>query len=220
MKLAIYDFDGTLFNEETIPYLLDKWEEFDYSSYARTTVRKKILKKYFLRKIKLLSKENFRSQATIDFLRIFDDMDRKEIEIFFKKSCENIENYFNKKILDEINKSSNEGYKNVMLSGCFQIMLDFALKDLPFDHIIGTKLPITDKGINLDNKIEIISGMKKKDILLKSYDGNLVDWKESKAYGDSLYDKYAMELTGYPTAVTPDDKLRDYAEKNNWKIID
>lgn len=220
MKLAIFDFDGTLFKKETIPYLLDKWEEFGYSSYTKTTVRKKILKKYFLRKIKLLSKENFRSQATIDFLRIFDDMNKEEIEDFFKKSCKNIEDYFSKRILEEINKSSDEGYKIVMISGCFQIMLDIALKDLPFDHIIGTKLPIIDKGINLDREVEIISGMKKKDIVLKSFDKDLVDWKDSKAYGDSLYDRYVMELTGFPTAVTPDDKLRDYAEKNNWKIID
>jgi len=220
MKLAIYDFDGTLFNEETIPYLLDKWEDFGYSTYARTTVRKKILKKYFFRKIKLLSKENFRTQATIDFLGIFDGMKREEIEDFFNKSSKNINSFFNKKILTEIKKSSEEGYENVMISGCFQIMLNYALSDLPFKKIIGTKLPITDKGMNLNNDVEIISGLKKRDIIVKTFDGKLVDWEKSKAYGDSIYDRYVMKLTGHPTAVTPDGKLRSYAEKNKWDIIE
>jgi phosphoserine phosphatase len=220
MKLAIYDFDGTLFNKETIPYLLDKWEDFGYSSYARTTVRKKILKKYFLKKIKLLSKENFRAQATVDFLRIFDGMKREEIDDFFKKSSKDINKFFNQKIIDEIKKSSEKGYNNVMISGCFQIMLDYALNDLPFYKIIGTKLPITDNGMNLERDIKIISGSKKRDIIEKNFDGTSVDWKESKAFGDSIYDRYVMELTGHPTAVKPDDKLRSYAEKNNWDIIE
>ncbi|MDW7669606.1 MAG: HAD family hydrolase [Bacillota bacterium] len=220
MKLAIFDFDGTLFKEETIPFLMDKWEELGYSKYAKTAVKKKLLKKYFLNKIKLLSKESFRIQATLDFLKIFDGMNREEIETFFEKSCENIEDFYNKKVLDEIQKASSDGYNLVMVSGCFQIMLDIALRDLPFENIIGTKLPITDNGINFDQDIEIVSGMKKKDMIVKSFNKGLVEWKESKAYGDSLYDRYLMELTGSPTAVTPDDDLRSYAEKHNWNIID
>jgi len=220
MKLAIFDFDGTLFKEETIPYLMDKWEELGYSKYARTTVRKKILKKYFLRKIRLLSKENFRKQATIDFLKIFDGMERQEIEEFFQKTSRNIDDTFNDKVLKEIHKAKKEGFTLVMVSGCFQIMLEMALKDLPFDYIIGTKLPIGDTGINLDNDIEIISGMKKKDKVLNEFEGKNVDWENSKAFGDSLYDRFLMELTNNPTAVTPDDDLRSYANKNNWNIID
>lgn len=220
MRLAIFDFDGTLFKEETIPYLMDKWEELGYSKYARTTVRKKILKKYFLRKIRLLSKENFRKQATIDFLKIFDDMDRKEIEEFFQKTSKNIKDDFNDKVLKEVRKAKDEGFTLVMVSGCFQIMLETALKDLPFDYIIGTKIPIGDTGINLDNDIEIISGMKKKDKVLNEFEGKNVDWENSKAFGDSLYDRFLMELTNNPTAVTPDDDLRSYANKNNWNIID
>jgi phosphoserine phosphatase len=99
-------------------------------------------------------------------------------------------------------------------------MLEVALKDLPFDYIIGTKLPIGDTGINLDNDIEIISGMKKKDKVLNEFEGKNVDWENSKAFGDSLYDRFLMELTNNPTAVTPDDDLRSYANKNNWNIID
>jgi len=220
MKLAIFDFDGTLFKKETIPYLMDKWEELGYSKYAKTTVKKKILKKYFFKKIKLLSKENFRIQATLDFLKIFDGMNRDEIETFFEKSCINIEDFYNEKVLEEIKKASKDGYKLVMVSGCFQLMLDEALKELPFDRIIGTNIPIADNGINFEQDIEIISGMKKKDMILKSFDKRLVEWKESKAYGDSLYDKYLMELTGSPTAVTPDDNLRSHAKKHNWNIID
>ncbi len=220
MRLAIFDFDGTLFKEETIPFLMDKWEELGYPKFAKTTVKKKLLKKYFLNKIKLLSKENFRIQATLDFLKIFDGMNREEIETFFEKSCENIEDFYNEQVLKEIQKASKDGYKLVMVSGCFQIMLDIALRELPFEKIIGTKLPITDDGINFEQDIEIISGMKKKDVILKSFDKRLVEWKESKAYGDSLYDRYLMELTGSPTAVTPDDNLRSYAKKHNWEIID
>jgi len=42
MKLAIYDFDGTLFNEETIPYLLENWEKFNNPINVRPIEKKKI----------------------------------------------------------------------------------------------------------------------------------------------------------------------------------
>ena len=40
------------------------------------------------------------------------------------------------------------------------------------------------------------------------------------AYSDSIYDLPLLKFSDNPTAVNPDRKLRNEAEKNSWIIVD
>jgi len=218
-KVAIFDFDGTLFTEQTIPFLFKKWEELGYPKDKKTKVKGKILFKYFLNKIGLLNKQDFRDKATKDFLYIFENMNDNQINAFFENSCANIEQYFNPKIVYEINAAKSAGFEIVMISGCFQIMLEYALKSFEFNKIIGSKILFSNNKIDYKKDLVIISGEEKKRAFLNEFGLDTYDFEKSCAYGDSLYDRHIMELTGNPIAVTPDEDLMILAEKMGWKII-
>ena len=218
-KLAIFDFDGTLFTELTIPYLFEKWMNLSYPKKSASKVKSIILKDYFFNKIGIISKKKFRDKATVDFLKLFKDMTEEEVVEFFKKACLGIDNHFSKDILVEIEKAKKEGYDLVLVSGSFQPMLDSAIKDLGFTKVIGTKLPFKNDRMDFDKGFHIINGEKKKAEVLKEYENEEVDYVNSKAFADSYYDEFILKLTGNPVAVTPDDQLRKIAEDEGWRII-
>lgn len=218
-KLAIFDFDGTLFTALTVPYLFDKWMSLSYPRQSVSRVKGIILKDYFLNKIGILSKKKFRDKAAVDFLKLFKDMSEDEVNEFFTKACQGIDNHFSKDMLDEIEKAKAEGYELVLVSGSFQPFLDSAVKNLGFTKILGTKLPFKNDRTDLKKGIKIINGIEKKNSVMKAYEDEEVDYENSKAFADSYYDEFILKLTGNPVAVTPDDELRKIAEEEGWKII-
>lgn len=218
-KLAIFDFDGTLFTQLTIPYLFEKWISLSYPQKTISKVKGIILKDYFLNKIGLLSKKKFRDKATVDFLKLFSTMSEEEVIDFFDKSCDGISNHFNNDIIEEIEKAKEEGYELVLVSGSFQPMLDSATKNLGFNKVIGTKLPFKNNRLDYDKGFHIINGIEKKNAVLNEYQQEAIDYENSRAFADSYYDEFILKLTGNPVAVTPDDKLRKIAVKEGWKII-
>lgn len=146
-------------------------------------------------------------------------MSEEEVNEFFDKACEGIDNHFSKDILDEIEKAKAEGYELVLVSGSFQPFLDSAVKNLGFTKILGTKLPFKNDRTDLKRGIKIINGIEKKNSVMKAYEDEEVDYENSKAFADSYYDEFILKLTGNPVAVTPDDELRKIAEEEGWKII-
>jgi len=82
MKLAIFDFDGTLFPKDTLPFLLRQWKKKKYSNrkYIKTYVSEIFL--YFKYKLGMgsnLSREQIRSLAIQRFNRIFEGMSKQEV---------------------------------------------------------------------------------------------------------------------------------------------
>lgn len=86
MKLAIVDYDGTLFKEETIPFLFSiaKAGKVPLKDYylALGRVFFAILR-YKSGLDKKFDKERFYHKAAKDFLTIFKNMKKEEIENFF-----------------------------------------------------------------------------------------------------------------------------------------
>lgn len=177
------------------------------------------MKDYFLNKIGILSKKKFRDKAAADFLKLFKDMSEDEVNEFFEKACEGIENHFNRDVLDEIEKAKKEGYELVLVSGSFQPLLTSAVKNLGFTKVIGTKLPFKNDRIDFEKGFKLTNGAEKKNAVMKEYENVEVDYKNSRAFADSYYDEFILKLTGNPVAVTPDDQLRKMAEEEGWRII-
>lgn len=47
-----------------------------------------------------------------------------------------------------------------------------------------------------------------------------LEWKDSRAYGDSLDDLPMLELVEYPVVVNPSDNLRAVAIERGWRILE
>ncbi len=224
MKLAIVDYDGTLFTKETIPFLLGlaKKKSVPAKDYYKTLVKVYLcLIKYKLSKKKNFDKEKFHKDIAKSFLSIYKNMKQEEIEKFFKETVLEAEKYFNQKLVLELKGLKEKGYKLVLLSGGFLPYVELVAQKLDLDYVFATELEYLDKGFNLEKDLLFITGKTKKETILKKFPQEMqVDWQASYAYADSYFDSDVLEMTGNPHAVNPDERLRKYALEKNWPIIE
>lgn len=224
MKVAIVDYDGTLFSKDTIPFLLGlaKKKGVPALDYYRTlTGISYWLLKYKLTKKENFDKEQFHRDIAGSFLSIYRNMNQKEIENFFKETVKEAEKYFNQSLLKELRDLQEKGYKLILLSGGFQPYVELVAKKLDFDYVFATKLDYATRGFNLKKDLDFITGKRKKETIQENFPEEMkIDWAASYAYADSYFDSDVLEMTGNPVAVNPDEKLRKMADEKGWPIIE
>ncbi len=223
MKLAIYDFDGTLLNAETLPFIVKYWQSHGYSKMKLFKFYTNVIKLTIIYKLKLnpsLDKEKYRAEASKIFMFLFEGMTKKEIVLFFSNCATELINHFNTEIVASIHEKKDEGYHIVICSGANTLLLNEAVNHLPIDTLIGTELIfLDDNTYDYEAPIVMITGENKPKALLDAFSGQNIDWNASYAFGDSYYDHDILNLTGNPVAVNPDKRLREVANKKDWKII-
>lgn len=218
MKLAVFDFNGTIFPKETIPFLISCWKKFGYSKFKLFKLYIKLaplIIKYKYPKLTKMSKEKMKSEFLKEFSNMFKGMSDSEIDQYFKNVEKEANKYYNKKVLKEMNQFREGNFKIVILSGAFIQLLNNVGKRLEIDDIIGSKI-LND---NIEEGYSVISGSKKLTALKNKYKNEDIEWDKSYAYADSIDDLELLKQFKNPVAVNPDEKLLNYAKRNSWKII-
>ena len=219
MKLAVFDFDGTLYPEDTLPFLLKQWKELNYSKARLYRTYLSIGGTYMKYKISKGSRDMLRKTGMMRCTRIFSGMNKKDFREFLYRSAEKIVPKLNDAVVGEVKKAKASGYHTVLLSGCYETFLKYVGESLDFDTVLGTKVHYTDGRIDLKQPMQIISGDEKHTCLTEYFKDKGVDWKASCAYGDSDSDIKILELVGKPVAVNPDRELMKKAQSEGWKIM-
>jgi HAD superfamily hydrolase (TIGR01490 family) len=223
MKLAIYDFDGTLCEKETLPFIFKFYRKNNYSKIKSAQFYIRIIGLTLKYKLKLdssLDKEKYREIAATIFMYLFEDMKKDDIVKFFCDCASEIVEYFNLKVVESIKIRKEQGYHIVVCSGANTLFLSEIAKHIEFDEVIGTELSFLEDGpYDFEAQIFITTGKNKPIALLERFKDKEVDWQNSCAYGDSYYDYDIMNLTGTPIAVNPDEGLRAIAMEKGWEIL-
>ncbi len=223
MKLAIFDFNGTLFTEETLPFIMSQWHKQNYSKTRLLKIFIPLIPLYIKYKMGLnsnLSKEEMEVKAVTEVSKIFKGMNKKELNNFFSKAAFAARNYFNKKIIQEVYRSNKKGYQTVLLSGAFRPLLVQIGNELKIDTVIGSEFSFSKNSYSSNPTIEIISGSNKLKKINYIFKNKKIDWENSRAYADSYNDLQLLEAVGHPVAVAPDSKLASIAEERNWPVIE
>ena len=224
MKLAIFDFDGTMFDKQSIPYLLSCYKKMKYSKsrYYKFLIKVGcIALKYKSPLSKGYTRDIFRKDAALYFVKMFNGKHPDELKNFFKECTPLILEDLNPVVLNELKKAQRDGYKTVLLSGCLIYLLQGVGEELKMDYVIGTDINyinVQDK-LKISNDITVITGAKKVEKLKLVLSGKVIDWENSRAYADSLSDLCILQLVGNPFAINPDKELKLFANENNWIII-
>lgn len=219
MRVAIFDFDGTLYEKETYQLLMDHLKTHPlyrkrYPKFIRT-----ILKPYIAHKAKLYPKDKMRSQSMQIYLQALQQLTIEEADIFFEQVAQKMKADFNPQVIEKINKHAQNGDHIMLVSGAFTPLLHIATDGLPFHAIIGTDIPIANGKILATAPISHIQGTLKNDRIQQYLKGEKVDWKNSAAYADSYSDLSVLNLVGDPVAVDPDKKLEILAKRREWTIL-
>lgn len=222
MKLAIFDFDGTLFPQDTLPFLLSQWFNLRYSKTKLLKVYLPLVPLYILYKSGInsrLTREQMRVKALQGFNRIFIGMTEQEIIEYFSGTCESIKGLLNSSVVEEVQKAKEAGFHTVILSGSYSLLLKGIGEYLEIDTIIGTEMYFSNGIFNHNKELDLISGSSKTEKLNSYFINHEINWLESYAFADSYTDLDILELVGNPVVVNPDQKLKPIALEKNWRLI-
>ena len=184
MKLALYDFDGTLYKGDTSI-------DFCFFIYKRNFLRSIYFPYqvflYLSFSLGLLSVEKFKERFYI-FLKGISPAQLEELlQVFWEKK---FPLKFNSELLQIINKQKNNLTKVVCISATPSLFLLPLTERSGIDMIIGTDLYYKNKIYRIKGKN--CRGYEKVNRLRKEFDLNQVNIVQ--AYGDNKYDVFMLGL--------------------------
>jgi len=216
MKLAIYDFDGTYVNVQTVPHLFKLFKEKKYNQKAYKKQWGTITRWYILHKLKLRwDKETFRKNAmakTIDLLHVLDDQTLNE---FMQSFYDSLQSAIQPDLKVQLKKDKDAGYYCILLSGSFDIMLQPFLNE-GFDEVIGTNSKHHQKRLT-SKEVDIIINEKKVDKIKHRFINDRLT--HVKAYADSYYDLSVLDFADEAICYHPDQALEKACQLRGYQII-
>ncbi|KUO63092.1 MAG: hypothetical protein APF84_11230 [Gracilibacter sp. BRH_c7a] len=222
MKLAIFDFDGTLFPKDTLPYLLTRRKYLKCSRFTIYKIYISLIPLFFQYKLGLfakLSREEMKLQAVRKFNPIFNGMNEQELKDFFMICSQEVQGLFNKSVLKEVQKARDEGFHTVLLSGTYHEFLQNIGDQLEFDTVIGSQMYFNHGKYDSKKETEIVIGDLKLKKIIERFGYEEVDWEASRAYADGYSDLKLLQAVGQPIVVNPDAKLKAVAIDKKWMIL-
>ncbi len=222
MKLAVFDFDGTLFPQDTLPFLLKQWREQKLSMRRLMVTYAMVGVMYIRYKLGLygsMSREHMRKKAMQRFTHIFHAMTKEDVDTFFERCARIIVQSLNTAVVAEMRNKKAGGFHTVLLSGGYQRLMDYVGASLSFDTVIGTALKYKQDTVDASQTLDIVSGDEKAQRLNDAFSSVQVDWEQSCAYADSLSDMPILRLVGHPVVVNPDPGLAKELETTGWPVL-
>lgn len=219
MRVAIFDFDGTLYEEETFKVLMSHLKEHPVYHTRFNSFLRWMLPRYIGYKINLYPEARMKERSMQIYLDAINDMPKDELIIFFREVAEKMWPHFNSEVVKKLHEHVADGVYVMIVSGAYNLLLDAALKGLPIDKAIGSDIYFSRDYIDKDKPILHINGTRKNKRINEALEGYKVDWSNSFAYADSLSDLSVLELVGNPVAVQPEKRLKIIAEERKWPII-
>lgn len=219
MRVAIVDFDGTLYAGETFDLLMKYLKSHptlhkEYKPFFRS-----ILPIYLGYKLKLVSEAKMKERSMQLYLSALKSLSSAEITVYFQGLSTTIKKDFNASVVTRIQHHLQDNVHVMLVSGAYTTMLETVTAGVEFDLILGTDIPLVDNRIDFNKPILHIQGMRKNEKILHSLQEKDIDWDNSFAYSDSLSDLPVLELVGNPVAVKPDSRLLEIAKDRQWEIL-
>lgn len=220
LRIAIFDFDGTVYANETFKLLMEHLKHHPtYHSNYRTFYRQ-ILPLYIGYKTKIVSEATMKERSMQLYVNALGSLNQNELQHYFAELKASMQNDFNHEVVSRIHQHHTEGIFTMLVSGAYTPLLHAVTDGLPFDAIIGTEVPYTiDQQLDRQKSIYHIQGKRKNEKIMEALQSKDIDWTNSYAYGDSYSDLSVLELVGSPVAVKPKKRLAQIANARDWEII-
>lgn len=221
MKVAIFDFDGTLYKKETFTLLMNHLKEHPVYGPRYKSFYRSILAPYIGYKMRVYPEGKMKRQLMQRYLRAFSGLTKNELEEYFAEVAKEMKEDFNKEVISKLRNHVENGDYVMIVSGAFTPLLQAAVEEFHIlvDEIIGTEVPLQNGLLDVHTTIDHVQAERKTERIYENLKDKQIDWDNSYAYGDSYSDLAVLKIVGNPVAVCPDDKLKVVANKNKWEII-
>ena len=218
MRVALFDFDGTLYPGQTFDVMLRFLKEHPkYNAHYRKFMSRFRLT-YIAYKLKLVSKDNMRASAMQQYIYTFKGNTRDEILSYFKELSHEISKDLYTPLTDKVKRFKSEGIYTMVISGAYTELLEAIFED-KFDHLIGTEITYKDNHIDTTVPLTHMQSEHKVTQIYEHLEDKEIDRANSYAFSDSITDLDMLNLVGNAYVIQPDPALRAHAEKQRWEII-
>lgn len=222
MRLAIFDFDGTIYRGETLRLFLRILGE--QGGGRRQAVRRFYLTQWPFYLAYRLGFWRLRqmTRAMRGVVRMFIGLSESELEAYFRRCLGAAKPRFNPASLARLRLHLDADDRIILLSGTFTPFLAMVAVELGARDALGTDLVMWDgscRGMGRHGagpaKVEALRAF----LAEREKAGEDFDLAEAYAYADGGSDLPLLSLVGHPVAVEPDKRLRREATRRGWEII-
>lgn len=218
MRVAIFDFDGTIYKNETFQLMMDHLKNHPtmsgYDKFYRS-----IVPVYAAYKVKLCPEAWMKANLMKKYLQTFAGMTDRDIFQFFAEVKTDVMHHLNEEVVKRLKQHADDQVYTMVVSGAYTSFLNATIADLPFDRRIGTEIPFHDGILPKRFSLKHMQGKHKTAAIYDALGDRKIDWENSFAYGDSFSDIEFMHLVGNPVAVDPDERLQLHAKHNGWEVL-
>lgn len=219
MRVAIFDFDGTLYSKETYQLMMNHLKNHPvYHTRYKHFIRA-VMPPYIGHKMKIYPKSQMRIRSMQVYLDALKGLSVDELDEYFEEIANKMHGDFNEQVLSRLHQHATDHVHIMLVSGAYSPLLHIVTKGMPIDTIIGTDIPVNKRIIDTKVPLYHVQGKRKNEQIEAALADKKIDWKNSFAYADSHSDLSVLNLVGNPVAVQPEQRLRTIAEKRNWEII-
>jgi HAD superfamily hydrolase (TIGR01490 family) len=223
VKLAIFDFDGTLFPMDTLPFLMAQWRREGRCLRRLLAVYASVGSLFVGYKLGIAcgrSREMLHRMALQRVTRLFAGMSEAEVSAFLKRNAELMAPLLRPSVLAELRLAQKQGYHTVLLSGTYETLMRHVGAIIGADTAIGTALRYKNGIVDVERELDVVCGDDKVERLNAAFSGQPVEWEESIAYADSYSDLPVLRRVGHPVAVCPDPELAALLPQPGWRVIE
>lgn len=216
-KAAFYDLDGTLLSCNLVT---------TYAYYARND-RSLLKSAYLFTKVLLSVPILFgldlysRTLFNLFFFRFYGGMHRDRLiglaedlfEVTLKPSIY-------PKAEELVQRTQEQGFRNVLVTGAHDITVRPIALHFGIDEVICNRLEFKSH-IATGRVLPPLVAEKEKARIIRDYaEQEEIDLAQSCAFSDSTSDIPMLAVSGHPVATNPTSRLRRFALRNGWPILD
>ena len=219
---ALFDVDGTLFTGHVWRGMLDYFE----AHTGKRAVRRfwyAHLPAYVLRKLKLISEEQFRGPWGAHLAWLVKGWDQAQLQGLYEFIArEYVTPHRREDTIGMLANHRAQGHVTMLVSTGFTDMVAAIGQTIGAEHAVGCDLEMKESRATGCIVPPVVIG-KQKGIAAKAklvqlvYD---VDYAQSFAYADSLTDLGLFEIVGNPRPVYPAADLAEYARAQGWPVYE
>jgi|GEM_PF-150986 HAD superfamily hydrolase (TIGR01490 family) len=217
---ALFDVDGTLFTGHVWRGMLDYFE-MQRGKWAVRRFWYAHLPSYFLRKLKLISEEQFRGPWGAHLAWLVKGWDGAQLQgLYDYIAHEHTAAHRREDTIEMLQDHRAQGHVTLLVSTGFTEMVAEIGKTIGAELAVGCDLEMKD-GRATGRIIPPIVIGKQKGIAAKAKLaalGHDVDYASSFAYADSMTDLGMFEIVGNPRPVYPKADLAAYAKQQGWPV--
>ncbi len=218
---AFFDVDGTLYTAHMWRGLMQYAAEHGRKNRVRLYYAA-LMPLYWLRKLRLISEENFRKPWVARMGVILRGWSAAEGDAAFRWIAEEYTRPTARQdILAILRDHIAQGHVVILVSAQLTPALAKLAAPLGATGAVGTDIEIKDGRLSGKVSSRICMGIEK-DRLTREFlqNHNLqIDLSASYAYADSISDSSLLEMVRHPVAVYPDSQLAALAHEKHWDVI-